>query len=148
VTLRTPPNWTAICFAGMLGVVHLSVAVPSLLAGRWACHLSLIIGTICVVACLVGYHCRFELAFLTSQRRVRLRTGVGRFCFERFIPFSGVRAVRIMAEHGVRADHRTPLPRRRRPLPPHPHPPPTGPVHGHGAERAADQGLGGNDRDA
>jgi hypothetical protein len=105
VTLRTPPNWTAVCFAGMLGIVHLSVAVPSLLAGRWACHLSLIIGTICVVACLVGYHCRSEMAVLTSQHRVRLRTGVGRFCFERFIPFSGVRAVRIMAEQGVRAAH-------------------------------------------
>lgn len=105
VTLRTPPNWTVVCFAGMLGLVHLSVALPSAFAGRWACHLSLAIGTICVAACLVGYHCRFEMAVLTSQRRVRLRTGVGRFCFERFIPFSGVRAVRLMVEQGVRAAH-------------------------------------------
>lgn len=105
VTLRAPPNWTAVCFAGMLGVVHLSVAIPSLMAGRWACHVSLIIGTICVAACVVGYHCRFEMAVLPSQRRVRLRTGVGRLCFERFIPFAGVRAVRLMVEQGVRTAH-------------------------------------------
>ena len=105
VVLRTPPNWTVVCFAGMLGVVHLSVAVPSLLAGRWACHVSLIIGLISLGAAAVGYHCRMEMALLTSQRRVRLRTGVGRLCYERFIPFAGVRAVRLMLEPGVRAKH-------------------------------------------
>lgn len=105
VTLRTPPNWTAVCFAGMLGTVHLSVAVPSLFDHRWACHISLIVGTISLAAGVVGYFCRSELALLTSQRRVRLRTGVGRFCYERFIPFSGVRAVRLMVEPGVRAHH-------------------------------------------
>lgn len=103
VTLRTPPNWTAVGFAAMLGTVHLSVALPSLLEHRWACHISLIVGTISLLAAVVGYHCRSELALLTSQRRVRLRTGVGRFCYERFIPFSGVRAVRLMVEPGVRA---------------------------------------------
>ena len=41
---------------------------------------------------------------LTSQRRLRLRTGMGRFCYERFVPFSSVRAVRLMVEPGLIKD--------------------------------------------
>ena len=101
VVLRTPPNWTAVIFLGMLGALHLTIAIPSLLAGRWAGHLSLILGTIFVLVALIGYRCRFEIALLPSQRRVRLRTGLGRFCYERFVPFSAVRAVRLMIEPGT-----------------------------------------------
>jgi hypothetical protein len=105
LVLRTPPNWTAVIFLGMLGGLHLSIAVPSLLAGRWAGHLSLALGTIFLCVSIVGYHCRAELALLTSQRRVRLRTGMGRFCSERFVPFSAVRAVRLMIESGISKRH-------------------------------------------
>lgn len=101
VVLRTPPNWTAVIFLGMLGALHLAIAVPSLLAGRWAGHLSMILGTIFVTVALIGYRCRSELALLPSQRRLRLRTGLGRFCYERFVPFSSVRAVRLMVEPGT-----------------------------------------------
>jgi hypothetical protein len=102
LVLRTGPNWTAVAFFGMLGGVHLTVAVPSLLDGRWG-HVSLIVGTIFVTTSLVAYRFRSEVALLTSQRRLRLRTGVGRFVHERFIPFKSVRAVRLMTEPGVRA---------------------------------------------
>ena len=101
VVLRTPPNWTAVLFLGMLGALHLTIAIPSLLAGRWAGHLSLVLGAVFVAVALVGYRCRSEMALLPSQRRVRLRTGMGRFCYERFVPFSAVRAVRLMIEHGA-----------------------------------------------
>lgn len=100
VVLRTPPNWTAVIFLGMLGALHLTIAIPSLLAGRWAGHLSLILGMIFLTVATVGYRCRSEMALLASQRRVRLRTGLGRFCYERFVPFSAVRAVRLMIEPG------------------------------------------------
>ena len=102
LVLRGGPNWTAVCFFGMLGGVHLTVAVPSLLDGRWG-HVSLIVGTLFVVASVVAHRFRSELALLTSQRRLRLRTGVGRLVYERFIPFKSVRAVRLMTEPGVRA---------------------------------------------
>ena len=101
VVLRAPPNWTAVIFLGMLGALHLTIAIPSLLAGRWAGHLSLILGTIFVLVALIGYRCRFEVALLPSQRRVRLRTGLGRCCFARFVPFASVRAVRLMIEPGT-----------------------------------------------
>ena len=101
VVLRTPPNWTAVVFLGMLGALHLTIAIPSLLAGRWAGHLSLILGTIFLTIAMIGYRCRSEMALLPSQRRLRLRTGLGRFCYERFVPFSAVRAVRLMVEPGT-----------------------------------------------
>ena len=102
LVLRGGPNWTAVWFFGLLGGVHLSVAIPSLLDGRWG-HVSLIVGTIFVTTSLLAYRFRSEVALLTSQRRLRLRTGVGRFVYERFIPFKSVRAVRLMTEPAVRA---------------------------------------------
>lgn len=103
VVLRTPPNWPVIGFLALLGGLHLTVATLSLLDGRWACHVSLILGTIFVSVAAVGYRCRSEVALLTSQRRLRLRTGMGRFCYERSVPFSAVRAVRLMVEPGLTA---------------------------------------------
>ena len=102
LVLRGAPNWTAVWFFAMLGGLHLSVAIPALLEGRWG-YVSLIVGTIFVTASAVSYGFRAEVAMLTSQRRLRLRTGVGRFVYERFIPFKSVRAVRLMTEPGVRA---------------------------------------------
>src|SRR5215213_6060472 len=93
--LRTGPNWTAVWFFAMLGGLHLTVAIPALLEGRWG-YVSLIVGTIFVTASAVSYRFRSEVAMLTSQRRLRLRTGVGRMVYERFIPFASVRAVRLM----------------------------------------------------
>jgi hypothetical protein len=101
--LRTPPNWTAVIFLGMLGGLHLTIAIPSLAEGRYG-YVSLILGTIFVAVSVIGYRCRSEVAMLTSQRRLRLRTGMGRFCYERFVPFSSVRAVRVMVEPGLTRD--------------------------------------------
>lgn len=98
--LRTPPNWTAVIFLGMLGGLHLTIAIPSLFEGRYG-YVSLILGTIFVTVSIIGYRCRSEVAMLTSQRTLRLRTGMGRFCYERFVPFSSVRAVRVMVEPGL-----------------------------------------------
>lgn len=103
LVLRSPPNWTAVCFLGMLGGLHLAVALPSLALGRWQGHLSLLLGVVFAAVALVGYRFRSEIALMPSQRRVRLRTGVGRLRYERFIPFSGVRAVRLTVEPGLRA---------------------------------------------
>jgi hypothetical protein len=101
LVLRSPPNWTAVIFLGMLGGLHLTIAVPSLLVGRYG-YMSLILGTILVTIAVIGYRCRCEIALLSSQRRLRLRTGTRRFCYERFVPFSSVRAVRLTVEPGLR----------------------------------------------
>ena len=101
LVLRGGPNWTAVGFFGMLGGLHLTVAIPSLLEGRYG-YVSLIVGSIFVTASLVSYRFRAEVAMLASQRRLRLRTGVGRLVYERSIPFTSVRAVRLTTEPGVR----------------------------------------------
>jgi len=103
LVLRTPPNWTAVIFFAMLGGLHMTIAVPSLLVGRYG-YLSLILGSIFLVVAAVGYRCRGEIALLTSQRRLRLRTGTTRFRYERFVPFSAVRAVRLTVEPGLGRD--------------------------------------------
>jgi len=103
LVLRSPPNWTAVCFLGMLGTAHLAVSIPSMAVGRWQSHLSLLLGVVFVAVAIAGYRFRSEVALMPSQRRVRLRTGIGRFRYERFIPFSGVRAVRLTVEPGLRA---------------------------------------------
>ena len=101
LVLRGGPNWTAVGFFGMLGGLHLTVAIPSLLEGRYG-YVSLIVGSIFVTASLVSYRFRAEVAMLASQRRLRLRTGIGRLVYERSIPFTSVRAVRLTTEPGVR----------------------------------------------
>ena len=101
LVLRGGPNWTAVGFFGLLGGLHLTVAIPSLLEGRYG-YVSLIVGSIFVTASLVSYRFRAEVAMLASQRRLRLRTGVGRLVYERSIPFKAVRAVRLTTEPGVR----------------------------------------------
>src|SRR5436305_13447531 len=77
VVLRSPPNWTAVGFFGLLGLLHLSISIPPLIGGRWEGYLSLAFGTIFVVVSAVSTRLRFELAVRPSDRRVRLRYGAG-----------------------------------------------------------------------
>ena len=96
VVLRAPPNWTAAGFLALLGTVHLSVSAMSIVKGRWECYLSLALGALFIVAAAVATRLRYELAFLPARRRVRLRYGLRRrLHLERYIPFSGVRGVRL-----------------------------------------------------
>ena len=73
----------------MLRAFHFNLAALSYVA--LVGGLFLVYNTVAVS--VIGYRCRSEVAMLTSQRRLRLRTGMGRFCYERFVPFSSVRAV-------------------------------------------------------
>jgi hypothetical protein len=102
LVFRTPPNWTAVGFLGMLGGLHLAIAIPAFLHHRWEGFLSLGFGCIFVVCSVVCSRCRFELAVLASQRRIRLRHGLSRCAFERFIPFPAVRAVRLTLSNQVK----------------------------------------------
>ena len=98
VILRTPANLTAVGFLGGLGSLHLAIAIPGFMSGHWQAYLSLIFATIFLLSTLLCWRCRFELAVLSSQKRLRLRNGFGRLCTERFIPFSAVRGVRLTFE--------------------------------------------------
>ena len=95
LTLRTPPNWTAVAFLVLLAALHLSVAGRAFVAGRWEGYVSLCFGTLFAVAAVVTFHVRREVAVLYHHGKLRLRTGVGPLSAERCVPFRAVRAVRV-----------------------------------------------------
>jgi hypothetical protein len=97
--LRSGPNWAAVGFLGVLGLLHLTIWMIALLHGRIEGYMSLIFGTVFVLAACGFYLTRGEIAILASERRVRLRTGYRRIRFERSVIFSDVRGVRVTLGH-------------------------------------------------
>jgi hypothetical protein len=96
LTIRTPPNWTAVLFIALLGALHIAVAVPAFLAGRWEGYLSAVFATILTAVAVVVYHLRSEV-FVSSRLgcvRARLRAGPVRLT-DRRIPFAAVHGVRV-----------------------------------------------------
>ena len=95
LTLRSPVNWTAVGFFAALAALHLFMAGTAMLNGRWDGYLSLIFGVgFAAVAVACGL-VRTELAVLSPQRRLRLRTGSRRIYYERSIRFGEIRLVRL-----------------------------------------------------
>jgi hypothetical protein len=83
-------------FLGLLAGLHVSVAVPALLMGRWEGYLSCVFATILTGVAVLVYHIRCEVTVLTEARQVRVRTGVGGlYLHAREIPFASVHAVRV-----------------------------------------------------
>lgn len=103
LVLRTPPNWTAVGFFSALGILHLSIALPAFLDGRWEGYLSLILAGAFVTAGTISARFRFELAILPDGKQLRLRHGTRRFHFERTVPFAAVHGVRVTLPVGQAA---------------------------------------------
>ncbi len=79
----------------MLSVMHATIAVPAFMYRRWEGGLS---AMFCVVFAVVAVACRkfqFEVAILKNVRYVRIRHGIGRFCFEQHVPFGAITDVRL-----------------------------------------------------
>jgi hypothetical protein len=96
LTFRTPPNWTAVVFITLLGALHIAVAVPAFLAGRWEGYLSLVFATILTTAAVVVYHLRSEVFVSSQSRIVRARFCAGRIRLtDRRIPFAAIHGVRV-----------------------------------------------------
>src|SRR5690242_3381769 len=72
VILRSPPNWTAIIFFLALGVLHLSFAGSSFVAGHPEGYLSLFFGTAFSTIALGCWLACCQVAVLPSDKRVRL----------------------------------------------------------------------------
>lgn len=107
LVFRSRPNWTAVGFFAGLGCLHLLIAVPAFVAGRWEGYLSLLLALFFLTASGVATRFRFELGLLCSSKRLRLRTGVGWMGFEQFVPFSVIHAVRLtLADDNRPADAR------------------------------------------
>jgi hypothetical protein len=96
LVLPYPPNWTAVGFFGILGLLHLTVAGWSFWGGQYEGHVSLILGTIFIASTLFAYRFRYEVGVLTSERRLRVRTTLLRSILpERSIPFDRIQSVRV-----------------------------------------------------
>jgi hypothetical protein len=101
VVLRSPPNWTAIVFLGTLGTVHLAIAIPSFVVGRWEGFLSLILGIVFIAVAVMLRISRHEIAIMPGRQCVKVRMGWRRFGVERTIPFSQIRGVRVTLAGGT-----------------------------------------------
>jgi hypothetical protein len=97
LTLRSRPNWTAVGFLGLLAGLHVSVAVPALLVGRWEGYLSCVFATLLTAAATLVFHIRTDVTLLGgTQRRVRVHTRIGPVRVGwREIPFARVHGVRV-----------------------------------------------------
>lgn len=95
LVLRSPPNWTAVCFFGGLGLLHLTIWGLALGHGKTEGYMSLVFGTAFLLTSLASYLSGFEVAVIPAERRLRLRTGYRRMRLERSIPFNQVRGVRL-----------------------------------------------------
>jgi hypothetical protein len=102
VVLRSPPNWTAVAFFGALGVLHLSIATSTLLQSRWEGHMSVIFGGMFATLAVISVFVRHHIEIAPSVRRIRLRSGLGRFSYRREVPFSKVLSVRVIVAQCAR----------------------------------------------
>jgi len=93
--LIAPTNWTAVMFLAALGVLHLCIAIPAFWNGRWEGYMSLTLGSGFLAASCVFYRIKCVVSFEPSARRISLRNGLGRFCYQRSISFDDVHAVRL-----------------------------------------------------
>lgn len=95
VTLISPPNWTYVFFFAVLAGLHLCVAIPAFAHLRWEGYVSAVLATAFLTTSIVMFHARCEVVFDAPRRRIRVRNGVGRFHFQRWISFDDVHAVRL-----------------------------------------------------
>ena len=56
--LRYPPNWTAVWFFAVLGLLHLFNGTTAFLHGRWEGYLSLILTAVFLGASLLSWRLR------------------------------------------------------------------------------------------
>ena len=96
ITLVSPPNWTAIVFLASLGILHLFVCIPAFAKMRWEGYVSAILATVFITSACVSFFARSRIVFDAPHRRIRVRSGVGRFHFQRWISFDDVHAVRLI----------------------------------------------------
>jgi len=107
---RSPPNWTAVIFFATLALLHTCICVPAFFHGRWEGYMSLTFALIFTTVSILSLRFVNEMAVLPIERQVRVRTGVGRVNYERRIPFTAIRGVRLtLYANGPRAESRIEL---------------------------------------
>ncbi len=96
VILQTPPNRAAMAFFGGLAAVHLAIASPALLQGRWEGFLGLAFAGAFLIVMVGCYWTRREMIIAPRERRIKLSKGIGRLRLSREVAFSDVRAIQLI----------------------------------------------------
>jgi hypothetical protein len=99
LVFRTPVNWTYVVFFACLGLLHLIIATLAFLHGRWEAYMSVALGATFVGVAIVAWRCRFEMTIQAKERRIRLRSGMRRMHYQRFISFADVHGIRLTLLH-------------------------------------------------
>ena len=95
LVLRSPVNWTAVLFTGLLGAMHWGVSIPAFALGRWEGYLSLGLGALFVTVAVGIYCVRTEVLVLRAERVVRTRAVLLATWHESDLPFARVHGVRL-----------------------------------------------------
>jgi hypothetical protein len=95
IALRAPPNWTAVIFFAGLAGLHICVAGPAFYHGRLEGYMSTFFAMLFATIALLCWRARSEIIIQPQQRRIRVRSGIGRFHFQRYIAFEDVHGVRV-----------------------------------------------------
>jgi hypothetical protein len=64
--------------------------VPAFLHARWEGYVSALLSVAFLTSSIVMFHARSQFVFDAPRRRIRVRSGVGRFHFQRWISFDDV----------------------------------------------------------
>ena len=99
VVLRSPRNWTVILFFAGLGGLHLFLAATAFMHQRWEGYLSLIFAGAFLMGAGLCAMVGTELAVLSHDRRLRLRTGTRHVFIQRFVGFNKIHSVRLTLLH-------------------------------------------------
>ena len=99
VTFRSPPNWTVVLFFAGLAGLHWYMAISAMAKGRFDTFMSLVLGPAFTIVALVSWRLAKEITFMPAARRIRVRSGLRRFYFQRLVRFTDIRSVRVTLFH-------------------------------------------------
>jgi hypothetical protein len=109
IVLRSPPNWTAVIFFAGLAVLHIFVAVPAFYHGHIEGYMSTCFAGLFAILSLLCWRARSEISIELAHRRIRVRSGLGRFNYQRYITFEDVHGVRVTLGNARRRASRVEL---------------------------------------
>jgi hypothetical protein len=95
LVLHGRPNWPAAIFFATIAILHTCIALNAFPTSPWE---GLISAFLAVCFMLVADLCllsRNQITIRPIEREIHLHGGFGKFSFERDLPFSSVRAVRV-----------------------------------------------------
>jgi hypothetical protein len=95
LVLRFPPNWTAVIFLSILGSLHLCIAIPAFLTGHFEGEMSLLLGSVFLLAATGFRLLRSELSIVPAKKLIRQSVWLGRVWHSRETAFGHVREVRL-----------------------------------------------------